>query len=344
MHHLRTSRRFAAGVAASVAALALAPGASAAPSHDTATPAVRYVDVSVATVWTDPSSPRPVDAKAVGNPVDMPGWIHDMTPDQQEGLTDDNLTQTQALYGAKVSVLAHRGSWTEVAVANQPTPKNDLGYPGWVPDIQLAKNPVFGALQAHRPFALVDKGIADWMYDNAALTKKDMQVSVNTRLPLIATTPQALLVATPDRGLKWIARSDATVYRSESAIPTPTGADLVRTAETFLGQPYVWAGRAAWGFDCSGFTSTIYELHGIVIPRDAGPQALDGGATRVAKADLRAGDLLFYADPGTDDIYHVAMYVGDGRMIEAYDHLTPVRVTPVRFNSAYWGAVRYLAG
>jgi len=38
----------------------------------------------------------------------------------------------------------------------------------------------------------------------------------------------------------------------------------------------------------------------------------------------------------------VAMYVGHGRMIEAYDHLTPVRVTPVRLGDTYWGAVRYL--
>lgn len=83
-----------------------------------------YVDVAVATVWTDPTSPRPVDAKALTNPVDVPGWLADMTPDQQEGLTDGNLTQTQARYGQRVVITGGRGGWYEVAVPGQPNPKN----------------------------------------------------------------------------------------------------------------------------------------------------------------------------------------------------------------------------
>lgn len=340
------SRRSAITAVAAAAALAVpliaAPHAAADSSKPPKYPFASYVDVSVATVWTKSSSPRPVDAKAIGNPVDIPGWINDMTPDQQGELTSRNLTQTQALYGQKVWVLKQQGDWSEVAVPDQPTPKNDLGYPGWVPNIQLTTSDSYGLTQASHPFVLLNAGIADWLYDDAALTSKNLELSVNTRLPLLASTASAYEVATPDRGAKWVSRSSGTVYGSDAEIPTPTGDDLVATAKTFLGQHYIWAGRSAWGFDCSGFTSTIYELHGIVIPRDAGPQALDGGAVRVAKDDLQAGDLLFYAPPGTNSIYHVAMYIGDGQMIEAYDHLTPVRVTPVRFNSDYWGAVRYL--
>ena len=133
------------------------------------------------------------------------------------------------------------------------------------------------------------------------------------------------------------------MYRTEKAIPRPTGRQLVRTAKTFLHQPYVWAGRSSFGFDCSGLTGTVYQVHGITIPRDSGPQAKDPRARRVAKKNLRAGDLLFYShSTSADDIYHVAMYVGNGRMIEAYDHLTPVRVTQARLGANYWGAVRYL--
>jgi len=95
--------------------------------------------------------------------------------------------------------------------------------------------------------------------------------------------------------------------------------------------------------DCSGFTSTIYQTNGITIPRDSGPQAGDPAARKVARSGRQPGDLLFYArDKGKGSMHNVAMYVGDGRMIEAYDHLTPVRITPARFDSEYWGAVRYL--
>lgn len=321
--------------------MAIQPHTSSGDSH--LSPSVRYVAVSVATVWTDPAGPRQVDRAAVGNPVDVPGWLHEMSPAQKEGLSTGDLTQTQANYGAKVYVRAHRRHWSEVVVPGQPTPKDTRGYPGWVPDNQLCRNAEYGIAHDGLPFALTDAGRSAWLYDDPGLTQQNLLLSVNTRLPLRARTDKALLVDTPDRGAKWLARSSASVYCDNSEIAAPTGRDLVRTAETFLGRPYLWAGRSGFGVDCSGLTSTAYELHGITIPRDAGPQAVHGGAARVADDDLQAGDLLFYAHSGTDDIYHVAMYVSDATMIEAYDHLTPVRVTPVRFDSDYWGAVRYLA-
>lgn len=53
---------------------------------------------------------------------------------------------------------------------------------------------------------------------------------------------------------------------------------------------------------------------------------------------------MFYAsnlsDPST--IYHVAMYIGEGEMLEAYDSRTPVRITPARLDEEYWAAERFL--
>ena len=112
-------------------------------------------------------------------------------------------------------------------------------------------------------------------------------------------------------------------------------------------RPYVWGGRAGFGFDFSGFTSTIYPVYGITLPRDAGPQAADSQGRPVDKSAFQPGDLLFYShgsrDPDNPDaIYHVAMYSGNGDMIEAFDSATPVRITPVRLDADYWGARRYL--
>ena len=106
-------------------------------------------------------------------------------------------------------------------------------------------------------------------------------------------------------------------------------------------------GRAGFGFDCSGFTSTIYQVYGITLPRDADPQAADSRGRPVDKSALQPGDLLFYShgsrDPDNPDaIYHVAMYSGNGDMIEAFDKTAPVRITPTRLHADYWGARRYL--
>ncbi|HXY67640.1 MAG TPA: NlpC/P60 family protein [Mycobacterium sp.] len=306
-----------------------------------------YVAVSVATVWTTPQSPRPVDHPALTNPVDIRGWLSDMTPDQQEALSSDNLTQTQALFGDRVSVVGEQGDWDEVVVPGQPAPNNALGYPGWIPKAQLTTNPVYGELKKSAPFALADRGITTWLYRDSGLSDHDLEISTNTRLPVLSRTDKAVSVATPARGPKWLDARTVAVYEKPTDIPHPTGADLARYAAVFVDVPYLWGGRAGFGFDCSGFTSTIYQVYGITLPRDAGPQAADSQGRPVDKSGFQPGDLLFYShgsrDPDNPDaIYHVAMYSGNGEMIEAFDKGIPVRITPVRLDEDYWGARRYL--
>jgi cell wall-associated NlpC family hydrolase len=347
MHQLTAVLARALTTAVAATCLVVPVTASSASSASSAVAAAKpqrmYVAVSVATVWTNPSKPRPVDRPALTNPAHPRQWLRAMSPAQSEDLTDSNRTQTQALYGAPVLVLAREGAWSQVVVPNQPTPRDPRGYPGWIPTVQLTRNPSFGAASASRPFALVDRGIATGLFTGRKLRHRVLSLSMNTRLPVMARTKRAVEVLTPDRGAKWLPRKRTHVYRSEASIPRPTGRQLVRTARTFLHQPYVWAGRSGFAFDCSGLTGTVYQVHGITIPRDSGPQAQDPRARRVPASSLRAGDLLFYSHSReADDIFHVAMYVGHGRMIEAYDHLTPVRVTPVRLGDSYWGAVRYL--
>jgi len=313
--------------------------------------ATAFVDVAVATVWTSSDKPRAkIDAPAVTNPVNMAQWLANMNTSQRRWLTTANATQTQALYGRPVYILAEQAGWDEVAVPGQPTPKNPLGYPGWVPAGQLVQSSSFAAEQ-QQPFVQVNAAPQAWLYDDTQMTQPFMQISFNTRLPVLRRDPatSAIEVNTPAEGPKWISAADVAIYSSVSAIPYPAGDDLVRTAEKFLGVDYLWAGRSGWMFDCSGLTGAIYEAYGITIPRDADAQALDGGATRVATqsdqttANLQAGDILFYAtDNGTGSIFHDAMYIGNDQMIEAYGAGVPVRVTPVRFGTDYWGAVRYL--
>jgi cell wall-associated NlpC family hydrolase len=331
-------------LAGTVVAVPAAAGVSAADAAPAAkSPQRMFVAVNVATVWTDPSKARRVDRPALTNPAHPQVWLRRMSSQQKADLTDSNRTQTQALYGAPVLVLARKGAWSQVVVPRQPTPRDARGYPGWIPTRQLTSNPRFATARAHRPFALVNRGISTGLYRDRAMKHRVLTITMNTRLPVVKRSPRGLRVVTPEHGWTWLPRARASVYRSEKAIPRPTRQALVRTAKTFLHQPYVWAGRSGFGFDCSGLTGTVYQVHGITIPRDSGPQAQDSRARRVAKANLRPGDLLFYSHSASaDDIYHVAMFVGNGRMIEAFDHKTPVRITSARLGANYWGAVRYL--
>ncbi|WP_409343925.1 NlpC/P60 family protein [Paenibacillus sp. MBLB4367] len=96
---------------------------------------------------------------------------------------------------------------------------------------------------------------------------------------------------------------------------------LILDASKYIGTPYVFG--AAYGqtgtFDCSSFTKTVYHQNGIALPRVSRDQAKLG--TRVNKSELKAGDLVFFADKQPKGrIGHVGIYAGDGMMIHTYQN------------------------
>ena len=89
-------------------------------------------------------------------------------------------------------------------------------------------------------------------------------------------------------------------------------------ARTQLGQPYKSGGesRAEGGFDCSGLTYFAWKSAGVVLPRSSAAQY--AGTTRIKKADLAPGDLVFYSASGPRGrVSHVALYAGDDTIIQA---------------------------
>lgn len=301
-----------------------------------------YIDVAVATLWTEPGEKRPIDAPALDHPVDMWQWTSSMTLDDKLWLVGE--LQTQALYGHEVTILEEQGDWVKVAVHEQPTPKHDIGYPAWMPKKQLANEASFASLKENKPFVLVTKPTV-WLYEDKHQRKPFMEISFNTRLPLIADTGDELLVATPSDGKKWISADDVDIYESEDRIPAPTADDLIETGKKFLDLPYLWAGTSGFGFDCSGFTYTIFKAHGITIPRDSSVQATHGEP--VEKENLQKGDLLFFAyEEGKGAVHHVGMYMGDGKMIHSPNSSKTVEIIDVfesdYYSSEYAGARRYI--
>ena len=102
----------------------------------------------------------------------------------------------------------------------------------------------------------------------------------------------------------------------------------IATAMTYLGVPYVWGGESYGGVDCSGLTMLAWESAGVDLPHLS--RAQYGYGMHVSLGDMEAGDLIFWSSDGTQSgIYHVAMYLGDGEMIEAPTFGVPVRVTGV---------------
>jgi peptidoglycan hydrolase CwlO-like protein len=109
----------------------------------------------------------------------------------------------------------------------------------------------------------------------------------------------------------------------------------VETAFAYHGIPYLWGGETPAGFDCSGLVLYVFKQHGVDLPHYSGSQFLLG--TRVAPADLKPGDVVFFGSP----IHHVGIYVGAGYFIHAPRTGDFVKVSPLAERSDYAGARRY---
>ena len=107
----------------------------------------------------------------------------------------------------------------------------------------------------------------------------------------------------------------------------------VRFAYAQLGKPYQWGASGPNSYDCSGLTMRAWEAAGVSLPHYTEAQRQ---ATRpVARADLQPGDLVFFGSPA----YHMGIYIGDGKMIEAPHTGDVVKIASID-RSSYSGAGR----
>ncbi|GAA1360346.1 LysM peptidoglycan-binding domain-containing C40 family peptidase [Streptomyces beijiangensis] len=113
-------------------------------------------------------------------------------------------------------------------------------------------------------------------------------------------------------------RTSSDTSTSSTTATTASGsmASAISFAESQVGTPYVYGGSDSSGWDCSGLTQTALAKAGISIPRVANDQA--AASTHVSLDSLQAGDLLFWSSDGTDaGVYHVGIYIGDGKFVQA---------------------------
>jgi hypothetical protein len=92
----------------------------------------------------------------------------------------------------------------------------------------------------------------------------------------------------------------------------------ISIATRLLGTRYVWGGKSSQGVDCSGLVQSSFQAVGVNLPRDAYQQSYMGRlvATRWHREGLRRGDTLYFLGR-SGKISHTAIYLGDGRYLEA---------------------------
>lgn len=117
------------------------------------------------------------------------------------------------------------------------------------------------------------------------------------------------------------------VVKQSGGVVAPKGkaGDIINYAKQFLGVPYKWGGTTPLGFDCSGLIQYVYRQFGVNLPRVSFQQAAAGPA--VSAKEAKSGDLVWWDNsPRNNGADHIAIYLGNGQILEAARAGTNVRI------------------
>ncbi|ERJ59595.1 hypothetical protein M472_12515 [Sphingobacterium paucimobilis HER1398] len=232
---------------------------------------------------------------------------------------------SQAILGTQVDILQKSNGEYRVR-----TPE---GYISWVPTSSLVPMTTAEVQQWKNRQKIVytnDFGKAYSKPDVKSIRISDLVYG--NILALEKETSQFYEVAYPDGRIGYVPKDEALALQDWITSRNLTADNVLNSAKSMLGLPYLWGGTSVKGVDCSGFTKTAFFMNGYVIPRDASQQVLAGEAVDILDAEghfdaskalknLKPADLLFFAAGKASNpnarVTHVALYIGNGEFIHS---------------------------
>lgn len=222
---------------------------------------------------------------------------------------------TQALIGMPVRILQYDG-WYRIQ-----TPDN---YIAWVHRAGVCPMTREEQAEWNRAEKIVVTAHYGFVYTRPDLRSQTVSdVVAGNRLKWTGTQGAFYRVAYPDGRTGFVPKSVSMPEKKWRAGLRQGADDIIRTAYTLMGVPYLWAGTSSKGADCSGFVRTVLYLHDIIIPRDASQQAYVGEHIDISPdfGNLLPGDLIFFGRKATperkESVVHVGLYLGDRRFIHS---------------------------
>lgn len=227
---------------------------------------------------------------------------------------------SQVLMGMPVKVLDKSDSWLRIQ-----TPE---GYIGWISGSVHRLNEAELKEYMATPKIIVNAHYAKSYSKPTTQSQTVSDIVVGNMLNMKGVDGDFYSVAYPDGRKAFVEKQNAQKVDKWLKEIDLTGESIAETAKQLMGVPYVWGGTSSKGLDCSGFTKTVYWLHGIVIARDASQQIKSGvEIDRIGNFEnVQKGDLLFFGVKATTEnpkerVVHVGIYIGNQQFIHASDYI-----------------------
>ena len=256
--------------------------------------------------------------KSVLNQYQRLGVVKNVTNNLniRESAKEDGLIIGKAVEYAGLEIIDETGDWYKVRVGDSY---------GYVTKEYVATGEEAEelAVEHAEQKAVVTAQILNVRKGPSLLTNVMLRVSVKDRYPIVKQYDNWTQIQVLENVTGYVSNDFISVdYFLPSAYIikeyqglSETRRNLVSMAFEYLGGKYVWGGTTLGvGVDCSGYVMRLYEAQGIIIHRVSIEQATDG--RQVSPEEMKPGDLIFYETLGPY-ISHVAMYIGDGKIIHA---------------------------
>lgn len=248
------------------------------------------------------------------------GVIYNSVANMHSKPTHKSDMVSQLLLGTPVRLLDISGDWLRIQAPDR--------YIGWISgSTQRLKHKELKDYLA-RPKVIVTCQYAN-SFSNADSHSQSVSDIVAGNLITVDCEEEGFYKVTyPDGRVAFVKKQNALGVESWLSEIELTGESIANRAKQLMGVPYVWGGTSSKGLDCSGFTKTVYWMHGIIIPRDASQQVLCGvEVDNVGNFNnLQKGDLVFFGEKTSEEnpkekVVHVGIYIGNRQFIHASDYI-----------------------
>ncbi len=244
---------------------------------------------------------------------------------------------TQALLGSTVKILKSSRGWVLAQ-----TPDKYIAWMETGSFVPMNKEELSEWQSSEKIIFTNDYGFS--YSQNNASSVRVSDLVIGNILRKLEASGEFIKVEYPDKREAYVQASSCMDYKSWLKSRQLTAENIISTAKTFLGIPYLWGGTSAKMMDCSGFTRTVFFLNGILLPRDASQQVNIGVPvdTKDGFDKLQPGDLLFFGkkanEKSKERITHVGIYIGSYEFI----HETGmVKINSFDKNAKNFSAYRY---
>jgi len=222
---------------------------------------------------------------------------------------------SQAQMGMPVRILYNEDGWLRVQTPDR--------YLGFVQQSAIRRLTKAELEQWNGAPKIIITALWGQVFEKPDINSQPMgDVVAGNRMKHISTKGKFFKVEFPDGRQGYLSKKvgkEEAQWRKELSFDPK---DILKTAFSFYGTPYVWSGMSPKGSDCSGFVRATLLLHDITIPRDCSQMCKKGQRIEIGDfSNLLPGDLLLFGSrnqtTGKERASHVGFYIGDKRFIHS---------------------------